>query len=117
MEALGYLPKCADVEIPSRHLGLSLDEDFCFEEFADRVACLVEEHVDIDRLLAITALPERQPVPRVKEVMRTVSKANLNIAIASDPAFNFSYEENIHFLSTLGKITYFSPLRDRKSVV
>ena len=44
--------------------------------------------------------------------MRTVSKANLNIAIARDPAFNFSYEENIHFLSTLGKITYFSPLRD-----
>ena len=112
VEALGYLPKCADVEIPSRHLGLSLDEDFCFEEFADRIACLVEEHVDIDRLLAITALPERQPVPRVKEVMRTVSKANLNIAIARDPAFNFSYEENIHFLSTLGKITYFSPLRD-----
>ena len=112
VEALGYLPKCADVEIPSRLLGLSLDEDFCFEEFADRVACLVEEHVDIDRLLAITALPERQPVPRVKEVMRTVSKANLNIAIARDPAFNFSYEENIHFLSTLGKITYFSPLRD-----
>lgn len=112
VEALGYLPKCADVEIPSRHLGLSLDEDFCFEEFADRVACLVEEHVDIDRLLAITALPERQPVPQVKEVMRTVSKANLNIAIARDPAFNFSYEENIHFLSTLGKITYFSPLRD-----
>ena len=68
--------------------------------------------MDIDRLLAITALPERQPVPRVKEVMRTVSKANLNIAIARDPAFNFSYEENIHFLSTLGKITYFSPLRD-----
>ena len=28
VEALGYLPKCADVEIPSRHLGLSLDEDF-----------------------------------------------------------------------------------------
>ena len=53
VEAFGYLPKCADVEIPSRHLGLSLDEDFCFEEFADRVACLVEEHVDIDRLLAI----------------------------------------------------------------
>lgn len=67
VEALGYLPKCADVEIPSRHLGLSLDEDFCFEEFADRIACLVEEHVDIDRLLAITALPERQPVPRVKK--------------------------------------------------
>lgn len=112
VEALGYLPKRADVEIPSRHLGLSLDEDFCFEEFADRVACLVEEHVDIDRLLAITALSEKQPNPRVEEVMKTVSKVNLNIAIARDPAFNFSYEENIRLLSALGKITYFSPLRD-----
>ena len=53
VEALGYLPKCADVEIPSRHLGLSLDEDFCFEEFADRVAELVEKHVNINRLLEI----------------------------------------------------------------
>ena len=87
VEALGYLPKCADVEIPSRHLGLSLDEDFCFEEFADRVACLVEEHVDIDRLLAITALPERQPVPRVKEVMRTVSKRE---ALSSAVDLSFS---------------------------
>lgn len=54
VEALGYLPKCADVEIPSRHLGLSLDEDFCFEEFADRVAELVEKHVNINRLLELT---------------------------------------------------------------
>lgn len=112
VEALGYLPKRMDVEIPSRHLGLSLDEDFCFDEFADRIACLVEEHVDIDRLLTITALPELQPVPRIEETLRAVSRASLNIAIARDPAFNFSYEENIRFLSTLGKITYFSPLKD-----
>ena len=59
VEALGYLPKQADVEIPSRHLGLTLDETFCFDTFADRVAALVEKHVDIDRLLALTAC---QPV-------------------------------------------------------
>ena len=64
VEALGYLPKRADVEMPSRHLGLSLDEDFCFR-VADRVARLVEEHVDIDRLLVITALSGQQAGPRV----------------------------------------------------
>lgn len=55
VEPLGYLPRQADITIPSRHLGLSLEDDFCFEAFADRVARLVEAHVDIDRLLEITA--------------------------------------------------------------
>lgn len=114
VEALGYLPKRTDVEIPSRHLGLSLDEDFCFEDFANRVACLVEEHVDIDRLLAITTFSGQPPLFRIRtgETARTVPKANLRIAIAHDSAFNFSYEENIRFLSTLGTIAYFSPLKD-----
>lgn len=112
VEALGYLPKRADVEIPSRHLGLSLDGDFCFEEFADRIACLVEEHVNIDRLLAITASSVKSPDTQVREVAKAIPEIDLNIAIARDQAFNFSYEENIRFLSTLGKITYFSPLKD-----
>ena len=36
VEALGYLPKCKGIEIPSRHLGLNIDS-----EFADRIACQV----------------------------------------------------------------------------
>lgn len=55
VEALGYLPKCADIEIPSRHLGLSLEEDFCFDAFADRIAGWVEQQVDIDRLLEVAS--------------------------------------------------------------
>ena len=43
VEALGYLPKQEDITIPSRHLGLSLDSDFCFEAFADRIADLVDK--------------------------------------------------------------------------
>ena len=39
VEALGYLPKCKGIEIPSRHLGLNIDSEFCFDEFADRIAC------------------------------------------------------------------------------
>ncbi len=62
VEPLGYLPKQAEITIPSRHLGLSLEEDFCFEAFADRVARLIEDHVDIDRLLEITAVRTDGPV-------------------------------------------------------
>lgn len=110
VEALGYLPKQADVEIPSRHLGLTLDEAFCFDTFADHVAELVEKHVDIDRLLALAACrPDTvSPVSFLEE--RQFSP--LKISIARDAAFNFAYEENIRFLHQLGKVTFFSPLKD-----
>lgn len=112
IEALGYLPKCADVEIPSRHLGLSLDEDFCFEAFADRVAELVEKHIDIDRLLELTksmevAIP---PVPVASPFH--VRKSSFRIAVARDAAFNFMYEANIRYLHQIGEVVYSSPLTD-----
>ena len=36
----------------------------------------------------------------------------MKISIARDAAFNFAYEENIRFLHQLGKVTFFSPLKD-----
>ena len=104
VEALGYLPKQADVEIPSRHLGLTLDETFCFDTFADRVAALVEKHVDIDRLLALTAC---QPVSNSHMVqLEQTLPSPLKISIARDAAFNFAYEENIQLLHRLGEVTF-----------
>ena len=110
VEALGYLPKRADVEIPNRHLGLSLDEDFCFEEFADRVAELVEKHVNIDRLLELTSVSESIHSPL--ERGQGVCHLPLRTAVARDTAFNFVYEENIRYLHGLGEVVYFSPLKD-----
>lgn len=110
VEALGYLPKQADVEIPSRHLGLTLDEAFCFDTFADRVAELVEKHVDIDRLLALTAC-QSESLPKTSLPEQHLT-APLKISIARDAAFNFVYEENLQLLHRLGNVTYFSPLKD-----
>ena len=112
VEALGYLPKCADVEIPSRHLGLSLDEDFCFEEFADRVAELVEKHVNINRLLELKKPVASDVVPISAGLHTFKSEPSFPIAVACDPAFNFVYEANIRYLHHLGEVTYFSPLAD-----
>ena len=36
----------------------------------------------------------------------------MTIAIAKDEAFNFTYRANIDALKTLGKVVFFSPLRD-----
>lgn len=110
VEALGYLPKQPDVEIPSRHLGLSLEEDFCFESFADRIAALVERYVDIDRLLELCSAE----FPEYREEGRGGSiQTPLRIAVAKDAAFNFMYAENIRFLRQLGTVSFFSPLHDK----
>ena len=55
IEPLGYLPKADNISIPSRHLGLSMDVDADFIRFADRIADLVEQSVDINRLLELTS--------------------------------------------------------------
>lgn len=111
VEALGYLPKQTNIEIPSRHLGLSLDEDFCFESFADRIAALVEEHVDIDRLLLLTHIPAALNSSVLSHQLPEAS--SIRIAVARDAAFNFTYEENLRMLQTLGSVSFFSPMNDR----
>lgn len=110
VEALGYLPKCRNIEIPSRHLGLNIDNRFCLDEFADRVALEIEKTIDIERLLEITSstcslsgIGREEPVTPVP---------GIRISVARDEAFNFIYPENIRSLKRFGDITFFSPLRD-----
>lgn len=108
VEALGYLPKCKGIEIPSRHLGLNIDSEFCFDEFADRIACQVEQTVDIDRLLDICSCAT---APSSCLPGKTNSHASdMRIAIACDEAFNFIYPENLRVLEQKGKLTFFLSL-------
>lgn len=113
VEALGYLPKCSDIEIPSRHLGLNVDSAFCFNEFADRVAALTEKTVRIDRLLEICSRAAAAPLRALPvEASKTSLLPALRISIARDEAFNFIYPANIDALRSLGEVTFFSPLHD-----
>lgn len=107
---LGYLPKNNDIAIPSRHLGLSLDEEFLFGEYADKVAAMVEEYVDVDMLLEIFTVP-MCGVAAYNVAGEPQENAHC-IAVARDEAFNFIYRENISSLRRLGKVEFFSPLED-----
>lgn len=106
---LGYLPKNSGIEIPSRHLGLSLDEEFLFGEYAEKVAAMVEEYVDMDALMKIFT-PDSECL--CEEGSPCGEAAGLKIAVAKDEAFNFIYRENIHSLEKLGEVKFFSPLKD-----
>ena len=110
VDCWGYLPKQKEIEIPSRHLGLSLDEKYAFDAFADQVAELVEQYVDLDKLLNCRTKTEVSVDP-VKTVPESPGLP-MRIAVARDEAFNFTYRENVARLQCLGNITFFSPLED-----
>jgi cobyrinic acid a,c-diamide synthase len=111
IEPLGYLPRQADIKIPSRYLGLSLDEGLAFDAFAERIASLVERHVNIDRMLELTAA--KRLVTSHLPLTPSVAPRLQRIAVAQDAAFNFTYEENIRFFRRMARETvFFSPLND-----
>ncbi len=109
VESLGYIPRTQSLEVPSRHLGLSLEELARLDAFPDQVADLLEAHVDIARLLELCASLSPQVI---EEQLPEPSAHGMRIAVARDEAFNFSYPENIRALERLGQVCYFSPLRD-----
>ena len=104
VSCLGFLPRMAGMEIPSRHLGLTLDTRQVMEAQIASAADLIRENVDLDALLARTRTPFNALPAEVHPV------GDLRIAVARDAAFNFTYRENLAQLERLGKVHYFSPL-------
>ena len=130
---LGYIPKNREIEISSRHLGLSLDSEYLVDGFIEGVASVVEKNVDIDALLKIftpdsgcfceddtkescsaagCSIPTGTDGNTGGQSTVCGGAAGLKIAVAKDEAFNFLYKENIHSLEKLGEVKFFSPLRD-----
>lgn len=118
VEDLGYIPKTPVIEVPSRHLGLSLEVKNEISSLSDRIADLIEEHVKVDRIIELcrreTPKPDgnalRQDSPTVLE-SGTEPASKLRIAVARDAAFCFSYRENLDRLAQAGEIEFFSPLQ------
>ncbi|KQS31539.1 cobyrinate a,c-diamide synthase [Dyadobacter sp. Leaf189] len=111
VEALGYLSKNSALAIPSRHLGLHISAETDYEQIIESAAHLVEQTVNLDRLLELTRVNinpgESSPVVSVKE-----PGSRLKVTIARDEAFTFTYHQNIEALAGLGHITWFSPIHD-----
>ncbi len=111
VKALGYIPKHKGLDVPSRHLGLSLEELNKLDYFPNEVADLLEEYIDLDYLMELCTKPIS--VQETKDETSSSQSKNLRIAVASDEAFNFIYPENVRALERLGEVVFFSPLRDK----
>lgn len=115
IECLGYLPVEEDIRLPQRHQGLTLSVKRSFSKLIDRIADLVEKHVDVEKLLNLCTriFPCPYTLPYTSEVgidMLHRPDRRLRIAVARDPAFCFLYRENVDRLAEAGRITYFSPV-------
>ena len=105
LRCFGWLPKVPDLEIPSRHLGLTLAAGQEMERWIDRAADLVTRCLDLPALLdAVCVAAAEAPA------VASAAPGTLRIAVARDAAFNFTYRENLSRLSQLGQVRFFSPL-------
>lgn len=117
VHSFGYLSNNPLLQMPSRHLGLSLSGRETCHRFIALAAKEVEEHVDLEGLLGIgiAQTSDERKDSRAKELsarLQSVSLQSKTIAIARDEAFNFTYRANIDILAEMGTIVFFSPLHD-----
>lgn len=110
---LGFLPRNENITIPSRHLGLHMGEENPLQQQGiNKLAELMEAHLDLDRLLALgqqCRLAEDHSCPHVAK--KPVPPVRLGIA--RDNAFCFYYEDNLDLLIQAGaELVEFSPLVD-----
>ena len=107
---LGTLPRCDELTLPDRHLGLvQAAEHDELGAFLDRAAEIVARHVDVDKLCSL-AKPavigggaDLSPLPPIGQ----------RIAVARDEAFSFAYPHVLEGWRRAGSdISFFSPLGD-----
>ncbi|MCI2496503.1 cobyrinate a,c-diamide synthase, partial [Listeria monocytogenes] len=111
---LGYLPKNAAVALPERHLGLVPKEEMTeLETKWELLGDLIAEHVDLDRLLALSKTGAKLTVHPPE--IQVPDFSGVRVAYALDAAFHFYYQDNLDFIRSTGAtLIPFSPLEERE---
>jgi cobyrinic acid a,c-diamide synthase len=110
---LGGLPRTKEISIPERHLGLVTSDEGPYPvDLFDKLASLMEEHLELDKLLdelPICRMNDRNiPLPKA-------SQSGLRFGVARDEAFCFYYQDNLDLLAHFGAdLRFFSPIRDSR---
>ena len=112
---IGYLPRMT-LSIPSRHLGLIIQKEMngrAWTGFLKKLSAAVDANVDLKGFLK--SVPAAK-INGIKRPATAVAQGPLiRIAVASDRAFCFYYEENLDMLKEAGaEIVFFSPLKDKQ---
>ena len=113
VKAYGYMPKVPEAELGSRHLGLITAAEV--EDLQEKLSALgkkAAECIDLDGLLELADNAENI---EFKASETQAAGGKIRLAVASDEAFCFIYEENLELLRKAGfDIVRFSPLHDKE---
>lgn len=117
MEVMGTIPR-QDITIPDRHLGLipAFEREEEFKELFDGLAEVVEEFIDIDKVIEVAGkAPNLEKVPE-KPIFKPEEPPNqVQLGVFRDKTFNFYYQDNIDAFTASGaKIKYIDSLKDKK---
>lgn len=116
LPVLGFLPHLEDAQFESRHLGLvTAGEDPELSKKLDLLADAAEANIDLDALLALSEEPHgpSEGADHTGRGPAMFPEPDLRIAVASDEAFLFCYDETLDAFREAGmEPVLFSPLRD-----
>lgn len=110
LPVLGYLPHREEAAFESRHLGLyTAGEIRDLQQRISLLADLLEQNLDFTRFSSLFCTPEPVDTDLIPQNIPTITR----LAIASDQAFCFCYEETKEALRAAGaELVPFSPLTD-----
>lgn len=114
LPVLGALPWDAGLAIPERHLGLLTPEARALSaEQVARLRAVAEAHLDLDRIVRVTAAAP--PLPAPPDQPAPPAGPPVRIGLARDAAFSFYYQDNLDLLEVAGAVLVpFSPLADAR---
>ena len=118
VEVVGVIRRSDEMHLAMRHLGLvpvleGKTRHDGFEERLQRIREIVEEGLDLDRILEIAK--EAEPLPDVATDLYHQNDLGkgVRIGVAMDEAFNFYYRDNLELMELSGaKVVPFSPVHD-----
>jgi cobyrinic acid a,c-diamide synthase len=107
---LGVLPRRDTLHLPERHLGLVMPAEItAFDSVVAASAEVLEEFVDLNRLIALSAPPSKYPLS--SSTAFRLQPLGQRIAIGMDDAFCFAYPHLLRDWQAQGaEIAPFSPL-------
>ena len=109
---LGCLPRTEALSLPGRHLGLAPAHELeAPEQRRLAWAALASRHLNMERLEPLLQAPRPGPAPLAD--IPAVQGHPLPVALASDAAFHFRYQETNELLEHMGMpVLRWSPLAD-----
>lgn len=101
---IGAIPKLyGDFVLPSRHLGLITPEEYEHKSgFINNLKMVIEENVDLNKLLNIARLSPPLEYEEYKSSGNDSEKKLVKIGYFRDQAFSFYYPENLEILLSKG---------------